>query len=163
MTDKTLLASAVFLNTSMPLEFVDVIISPFIIILLSTSKLSTFVAPTLKKYPLAFALPIPTSALVKLPNLILLELLTAELSFKIIILPSSVLALMNFKLLLIYIHCAVPSLILNIGLVVLDTLHNEIPLIDIDNNIVSLLNDVVPLINNCLINIDPFVVLLHSI
>ena len=82
LTCKTGDASVVFLNISIPLLFVAVIVSPFIVILLSTSKLSTFVAPpTDKKNPLSFALPIPTSALVKLPNLILLELLTAELSF----------------------------------------------------------------------------------
>ena len=34
-----------FFYTSTPLAFVEVIVSPFIVILLSTSKLSTFVAP----------------------------------------------------------------------------------------------------------------------
>ena len=103
-------------------------------------------------------LPIPTSALVKLPNLILLELLTAELSFRIIKLPSSVLALVHFKLLLTYIHCAVPSLVLNIGSALLDTLRNEIPLALTGRKTVSLLKVVAPFIN-----VVPFVVLLHSI
>ena len=76
--------------------------------------------------------------------------------------PSSVLALVHFKLLLTYIHCAVPSLILNVGFVLFETLHNEIPFVDIGSNIVSLLEDVAPLINICLKNIVPFVVLLHS-
>ena len=46
---KTPDASVVFLNISIPLELVEVIVSPFIAILLSTSKLSTFVAPPTDK------------------------------------------------------------------------------------------------------------------
>ena len=56
-----------------------------------------------------------------------------------------------------------PFLILNVGLLLFDTLHKEIPLVEIGNNIVSLLNDVAPLLKKCLNNVVAFVVLLHSI
>ena len=150
-TSKTPDASVVFLNIVIPVELVEVIVSPPIVILLSTSKVSTLVVPpTLKKYPLSFALPIPTSALVQLPNLILLELLEALLTFKIMILPSPSLALVHRKLLLMYLHCAVPSLIVNVGSELFEILHNEIPLEETGKKTVSLLNIVAPSKNTCL-------------
>ena len=68
--------------------------------------------------------------------------------------PSSVLALVHFKLLLLtYIHCAVPfrlKLILNVGSVLLETLHNEIPFALTGRKTVSLLKLVAPFVNICL-------------
>ena len=56
-----------------------------------------------------------------------------------------------------------PILILNVGLLLFDTLRKEIPLVEIGKSIVSILNDVAPLLKKCLNNVVAFVVLLHSI
>ena len=66
------------------------------------------------------------------------------------ILPSPSLALVHRKLLLMYLHCAVPSLIVNVGSELFEILHNEIPLEETGKKTVSLLNIVAPSKNTCL-------------
>ena len=56
-----------------------------------------------------------------------------------------------------------PSLIRNVGFVLLEILHNEMPLVETGRNTVSLLIIIASLKKTCLKKYVPFVVLLHSI